>query len=82
MQATVYSRKQCMQCSATYKRLEAAGIDYTVIDLDKDSEALAMIQAQGFTSLPVVCVNGDTWSGFRPDLIKAHSNQLELFPVE
>lgn len=71
---TLYTRKACVQCTATKRVLDAENLIYTIVDLDLEPEAIDKIKGMGFVSLPVVETDiGSTgsWSGFRPDLIKA-----------
>lgn len=68
---TVYTKPACVQCNATYKALDKAGIAYDVIDISLDSEARDYVMALGYLQAPVVVVGNDHWSGFRPDRIKA-----------
>ena len=68
---TVYSKPNCVQCDATYRALNKHGLEYEVIDITQDEEALQTVKALGYQQAPVVFVNGDHWSGFRPDKIKA-----------
>ena len=75
MSITVYSKPACVQCDATYRALDKRGIDYTVVDISQDLEALEMVRSLGYMQAPVV-VAGDThWSGFRPDQISAFATQ-------
>jgi len=74
MTVTVYSKPSCVQCNATYRALDARGIDYEVIDLSEDMSALERVKALGYMQAPVVVVEEDGgavahWSGFRPDKI-------------
>lgn len=77
MTLTIYSKPSCVQCTATYRRLDARGIDYTVVDLSEDAEALAFTKRLGHLQAPVVVLRdgdgqvADHWSGFRPDKIDA-----------
>lgn len=71
MTVTVYSKPACVQCTATYRALDNRGIDYTVVDLSEDSEALQQVTALGYRQVPVVVAGGDHWAGFRPDRIAA-----------
>ncbi|WP_102507685.1 glutaredoxin-like protein NrdH [Sanguibacter massiliensis] len=76
MSITVYSKPACVQCDATYRALDKRGIDYTVVDISQDLEALEMVRSLGYMQAPVV-VAGDThWSGFRPDQISALATQV------
>lgn len=71
MTITVYSKPACVQCVATYRALDNLGVDYTVIDLSQDSDALERVSALGYRQVPVVMAGGDHWAGFRPDKISA-----------
>lgn len=59
-----------MQCHATYKALDKAGLSYEIIDISQDSEARDHVMALGYLQAPVVVAGDDHWSGFRPDRIK------------
>lgn len=67
---TVYTKPACMQCSATYKALDKAGVDYQVVDITEDAAARDYVMALGYLQAPVVVSGDKHWSGFRPDLIK------------
>lgn len=71
MSITVYSKPNCVQCDATYRALVKNGLEYDVIDITQDEQALATVKALGYQQAPVVFAEGDHWSGFRPDKIKA-----------
>ncbi len=73
---TVYSQPSCVQCNATYRRLDAAGLEYPVIDVSEDAEALAKIKALGYLQAPVVITDEDHWSGYRPDKIDEYLARL------
>lgn len=66
---SVYSQPNCVQCTATYRSLDKAGIDYKVYDVSTDSEALATVKNLGYMAAPVVITDSEHWSGFRPDKI-------------
>lgn len=68
---TVYSKPACVQCTATYRALDKLGLDYEVVDLAEDEQALLDLMARGYQQAPVVVDGEDVWTGFRPDLIKA-----------
>lgn len=66
----VLSKPSCVQCNATYRALDSKGIQYTVIDMTENGEALKKAKALGYLQAPVVITPaGDHWSGFRPDKI-------------
>ena len=71
MRTTVYTKPQCVQCGATIKALDKAGISYQLIDLAEDAEARDYVMALGYLQAPVVVTDHDHWAGFRPDRIKA-----------
>jgi glutaredoxin-like protein NrdH len=71
MKITVYSTPNCGQCRMTYKALDRAGIAYEVVDLSQDAEKLEELRQQGYLQAPIVMAGTETWTGFRPDKIKA-----------
>ncbi|GED98326.1 redoxin NrdH [Gordonia crocea] len=71
MAITVYTKPACVQCNATYKALDKAGVEYQVVDISEDSEARDYVMALGYLQAPVVVAGDEHWSGFRPDRIKA-----------
>ena len=67
---TVYSKKSCVQCNATYRALNDKGVEYDVVDMSEDAQALQKVKDLGYLQAPVVITpEGEHWSGFRPDLI-------------
>ena len=76
MTVTVYSKPSCVQCNATYRTLDSKGIDYNVVDLSQDAEALEKVTALGYKQAPVVIADDKHWSGFQPDRINALAEQL------
>ncbi|QIK84980.1 glutaredoxin-like protein NrdH [Sanguibacter sp. HDW7] len=76
MSITVYSKPACVQCDATYRALDKRGIDYTVVDISQDLEALEMVRSLGYMQAPVVVAGDSHWSGFRPDQISALATQV------
>ena len=75
MTITVYSKPACVQCDATYRALDKRGLDYTVVDISQDAEALDMVRSLGYMQAPVVVADDTHWSGFRPDQIAALAAQ-------
>ncbi|MFW9042597.1 glutaredoxin-like protein NrdH [Corynebacterium striatum] len=71
MSITLYTKPACVQCNATKKALDRAGLEYTSVDVTLDEEARDYVMALGYVQAPVVEVNGEHWSGFRPERIKA-----------
>lgn len=67
----VYTKPDCVQCNATYRALNRAGLPYETVNISQDTEALEWVKSLGHAQAPVVIVNGkDHWSGYRPDRIK------------
>jgi glutaredoxin-like protein NrdH len=65
-----------VQCTATYTALDRKGLDYRVVDVTTDDEALAAVRAMGYAQAPVVVADDEHWSGFRPDLIGRVATKL------
>lgn len=76
MTIQVFSKPSCVQCTATYRALDKFGLDYEVVDLAGDEQALTEVLALGYQQAPVVVDGDDHWSGFRPDKIKASAARL------
>lgn len=70
MSITVYTKPACVQCDATYRALDKAGIEYSVVDISEDPAARDYVMALGYLQAPVVVAGDEHWSGFRPDRIK------------
>ena len=68
---TVYTRPGCGPCRMTVRRLDAAGLDYTTVDITQNDAARDYVMALGYQQAPVVVAGEDHWSGFRPERIKA-----------
>ena len=70
---TVYTKPSCVQCVATKRALDKAGIAYDLIDVTEDGAAFDRLVAAGHSQMPVVETADATWAGFNPDRIKALS---------
>lgn len=74
MTITVYSKPACVQCKATTRALDAAGLSYEYRDVmtsdEWSAEADRLSQTLG-RQMPLVVTDRDQWGGFRPDRIKA-----------
>jgi glutaredoxin-like protein NrdH len=73
MTITVYSKPACVQCTATYRALDRLGVDYDIVDISQDAEALDRVRSLGYMQAPVVIAGEQHWAGFRPDMINALS---------
>ncbi|MFT4152086.1 MAG: glutaredoxin-like protein NrdH [Paracoccaceae bacterium] len=69
MAITVYSKPACVQCTATTRALDARGLDYNIVYLNEDAEAMEMVTSLGYRQAPVVVAGEAHWAGFRPDMI-------------
>lgn len=67
---TVYTKPACVQCTATKKAMDKAGLDYELVDISLDDEARDYVMALGHLQAPVVVAGEEHWSGFRPDRIR------------
>lgn len=76
MTVTVYTKPSCVQCNATYRALDSKGIEYEVLDLSVDENALEHVKGLGYQQAPVVVTDEDHWSGFRPDKIAELADRL------
>lgn len=82
----VYSKPDCVQCTATYRMLDARELDYKIIDITLDAEAAAFVAGLGHKRAPVVVVRKDDevvahWSGFNPERIAKVSQTPDAVPV-
>lgn len=65
---TVYTKPACVQCTATFRALDKAGVHYQTVDVTQDGEAHDYVLSLGYLAVPVVHVSPtEHWSGFRPD---------------
>lgn len=71
MSITLFTKPACMQCNATKKALDRAGLDYNLVDISIDAEAREYVIGLGYLQAPVVEANGEHWSGFRPERISS-----------
>ena len=45
------------------------GVKFEEIDVFEDAETLDMLRDEGFSQMPVVSINGEFHTGFRPELL-------------
>lgn len=68
---TVYTKPACVQCNATFRALDKAGIPYQKIDITENPDARDYVMSLGYLRAPVVYVSSQHhWSGFKPDRLK------------
>lgn len=68
---TVYSKPSCVQCTATYRRLDTNGVRYRVVDITEDASAHEYTKSLGYLQAPVVVAGDEHWSGFDPNKLDA-----------
>ncbi|KGA22100.1 glutaredoxin [Pectobacterium brasiliense] len=78
MRITIFTKPDCVQCNATCRALDKQGINYQLVDLTEDEQALQQVRALGYQQVPVVMTADDHWSGFRPDKISTLNAALQL----
>ena len=72
MTITVYTKPACVQCTATFRALDNAGVDYTKVDISEDADARDYVMSLGYLQAPVIVVDAHThFSGYRPDRLGA-----------
>lgn len=71
MHITVYSKPNCVQCTATYRKADALNLKYTVVDITEDHEAREHILGLGYLQAPVVVAGDQSWSGYVPHKLEA-----------
>ena len=81
MAITIYSKPNCVQCTATYRAMDKAGLSYETVDISLDAQALEQVKSLGYAQAPVVVAGEDHWSGFRPDKIKTLDLAVESVAV-
>ncbi|MFC9360776.1 glutaredoxin-like protein NrdH [Rhodococcus sp. NPDC057014] len=70
MTVTIYTKPACMQCNATHRALDEAGIGYTTVDITEDPNAREHLLTLGYLQAPVVIAGDEHGSGYRPDRIR------------
>ena len=72
-QGTIYTRNNCQPCLASKSLLTKLGVDYREVNTDESPGVADQLRREGWKELPVVVTEwaDDSWSGFRPDKIKA-----------
>lgn len=75
---TVYSLQKCVQCTATYRKLDALGVPYAVVFLEVDTRLADELREKGFTQAPIIeRPDGTLFSGFQPDLLTELANAVQ-----
>ena len=66
---TVYSKPNCMSCEFAKRYLNDKGVPFDEVDVFENAEALQMLRDEGYAELPVVDIEGERHSGFRPEIL-------------
>lgn len=81
MSIVVYTKPSCVPCKATKRMLEKHGVDYTSVDVTKDSDAFDHVMSLGYAQVPVVEYGRESWYGFRPDRIQSLIDRVSTASV-
>ena len=66
---TIYSKSNCVKCTYAKKYLTDKNVEFQEIDVFENAEALQMLRDEGRSEMPVVDINGERHTGFRPDIL-------------
>ena len=66
---TIYSKPNCMSCEFAKKYLNEKGVKFKEINVFEDKEAMQYLLNGGYSQLPVVDIDGEFHTGFRPDVL-------------
>jgi glutaredoxin-like protein NrdH len=77
----VYSTAGCVQCSATYRKLDEYKVPYRVIDVSEDPNAAEKLKELGYTQAPVVFDGFEHWSGYQPEKL-ANAAAKRMYTAE
>lgn len=81
MTVTVFTKPYCPQCDATKRQLTKLGVSFDTVDLSENPSTLEQLRAAGFQQAPVVITPDSSWTGYRPDLIRALAKATQKEPV-
>ena len=65
----IYSKPNCVKCTYAKKYLTDKNVEFQEIDVFENAEALQMLRDEGYAELPVVDIEGERHSGFRPEIL-------------
>ena len=80
MTITLLSKPDCVQCTATKRKLDSDSLEHETDDIYEHMDVVSQL---GYLSAPVVLVKDsegnlvDHWSGFRPDKIEALASEAK-----
>lgn len=67
----VYHKNGCQQCRMTMRLMDKLSIMHIDVNIDDNEDIREQLIAEGFKQMPVVKADGESWSGYQPDRIKA-----------
>lgn len=67
----VYHKNGCQQCRMTMRLMDKLSIMHTDVNIDDNEDIREQLIVEGFKQMPVVKADGESWSGYQPDRIKA-----------
>lgn len=65
----VYSKPNCIKCELVKRYLNDKGVEFEVIDVFENAEALQMLRDKGYSEMPVVDIEGERHTGFQPNIL-------------
>lgn len=71
MTITVFTKPRCPRvCKPTKRQLTKLDIPFETVDLTENPSTLEQLHQAGFRQAPVVITPDNSWTGYRPDLIR------------
>lgn len=71
MKITIYSKSGCPECVFTKKYLQSKNISFEEKRIDQDQSYLDEVISLGYTSLPVIKIGQESFSGYQPERLEA-----------
>ena len=80
---TIYSKPHCPYCEQAKSWLDSNKIEYEVVDVSVNNEALDMLKEHGHKTVPQLYLNGETfvlggWEGLKLQDPAVLREQIEL----
>ncbi|OYQ68279.1 glutaredoxin-like protein NrdH [Aerococcus sp. 1KP-2016] len=71
----IYSKDNCVQCNFTKRLFDELNIEFEERNIDVNQTYYDQAKSLGYMQAPIVVTDFKTWSGFKPDEIKAIANK-------
>lgn len=68
---TLYSKPNCPKCMASKRDLDKLKVEYVYVDVSEDFDAYTYLKSRGILSMPFLETDTESWSGYKPERIKA-----------